>query len=166
MPSLYLLRHAKSSWDDPAVADRDRPLAPRGRSAAQAIARHIAAAGIRPNLVLCSPAQRTRQTLKIIAAALGPQAKALIEEELYGADATTMAQRLRSLPSDLDAAMVIGHNPGIQALAIRLAGPQGSQRLVGKFPTGALVTLEIPGDWGQLGAMPAPLLGFLVPRDM
>jgi phosphohistidine phosphatase len=71
MKRLYLLRHAKSSWDDPTLADRDRPLAPRGRRAARVIAEHLRREGIAPELVLCSPSRRAGQTLTGIAPGLG-----------------------------------------------------------------------------------------------
>src|SRR5918996_5979084 len=82
MKRLYLLRHAKSSWDDPTLADHDRPLAPRGRRAAKVMAKHLHRNGIAPELVLCSGSRRTRQTLKRIAPGLGDSAEVQIRSEL------------------------------------------------------------------------------------
>src|SRR5262245_9413410 len=79
MKRLYLLRHAKSSWVDPTLADQDRPLAPRGRRAAKVMATHLRRNGISPELLLCSPSRRTRQTLEGIAASLGKKAEIRIE---------------------------------------------------------------------------------------
>jgi phosphohistidine phosphatase len=84
---LWLLRHAKSSWDDPGLPDPDRPLAPRGRRAAELLAAHLAASDVRPGVVLCSSSLRTRQTLAAILPALGDTLQIRIERELYGAGA-------------------------------------------------------------------------------
>src|SRR3954468_4693715 len=122
MKRLYLLRHAKSSWDEPGLADRDRPLAPRGRKAARLIAEHMRREGIAPELVLCSPARRAHQTLDAILPALGDKATVMVEPELYGASEPELIERLRRLADSVGSAMLIGHNPGIQGLALTLAG--------------------------------------------
>ena len=121
MKSLLLLRHAKSSWDEPGLADRDRPLAPRGRRAAKALAGHLGQEGVQPALVLCSSARRARETLERIAPALG-EADVTIEDGLYGATEDDLLERLRAVPDSVPSAMLIGHNPAIQALALCLAG--------------------------------------------
>ena len=109
MPStLYLLRHAKSSWDDPGLADEERPLAPRGERAARRMAQHIREAGIRPALVLCSPARRTRQTLEAVAGSFGKHVEVLVEDGLYGAGAWELTARLRRVPTELPSVMVVG----------------------------------------------------------
>src|SRR5215831_14982212 len=91
---LYLLRHAKSSWDDPALADHDRPLAPRGRRNGAALAEHVTREGIAPDLVLCSTALRARETLALLLPALGGEAEIQLEDELYGATADELLARL------------------------------------------------------------------------
>src|SRR5439155_14129399 len=83
---LYLLRHAKSSWDDAGLEDHDRPLSPRGRKAAGKMADHLRASGTRPALVLCSSALRARQTLERVAPAFGEVVSIKVERPLYGAD--------------------------------------------------------------------------------
>ena len=87
--TLYLLRHAKSSWDDPELADHDRPLAPRGLRNIAALAAHVRAKGISPSLILCSSAQRARETLAGVLPALDTEVEILIEDGLYGAGAAT-----------------------------------------------------------------------------
>jgi phosphohistidine phosphatase len=146
---LYLLRHAKSSWDEPGLADHDRPLAPRGRRAAKAMGRYLREQGIEPDLILCSSATRARQTLERLGL---PGAR--IEPGLYGADAATLRRFIPKAAS----AMLIGHNPGIHDLAVSLArsGPRVPE-LAAKFPTGALATLEL--DTGEL-------IDFVRPRDL
>jgi phosphohistidine phosphatase len=156
---LYLLRHAKSSWDDRALRDHDRPLAPRGRRAAKAIGRHLRDQGIEPALVLCSSAVRTRQTLE----RLGLSGQ--LEPELYGAGADALLARLHAVPAAVPSVMLIGHNPAIQQLALLLAA--GGRELEAKFPTAAIATLSFTGrDWAALGPGTAELVGFVRPRDL
>lgn len=164
--TLYLLRHAKSSWADDSLSDRDRPLAPRGRRAAQRLVRYFREQGIAPELVLCSPALRTRQTLELIEPGLGGRTEVFVEDELYGAGAEQLLLRLRRLPGEVDSALVIGHNPGVQDLAVLLVR-RGDEReqLRAHFPTAALATLAIPTGWPRLGRGGARLAGFRVPRD-
>jgi phosphohistidine phosphatase len=153
---LYLLRHAKSSWKQPELADRDRPLAGRGRRAAKAIGRHLREQGIDPDLVLCSPARRARETLERIEPSLGRGA-VQVEPDLYGASAGGLLERLRAVPDDVDSVLLIGHNPGIAELTERLCG------FAEKFPTAALAMLEF-ADWATLDR--AELTAFVRPRDL
>jgi phosphohistidine phosphatase len=157
---LYLLRHAKSSWKDPALADHDRPLAPRGRRAAKRIGRHLRDQGIEPALVLCSSAIRARETLERIGLA------AHIEPELYGAGAGALLARLRQVPAAVPSVMLIGHNPGLQELALLLCRSGPSVReLEAKFPTAALATVAL-ASWSSLGRGTAQLIDFVRPRDL
>ena len=167
MKRLYLLRHAKSSWDDPTLADDDRPLAPRGRRAAKVMAEHLGRKGIAPELVLCSPSRRTRQTLTRIAPGLGKNANVQIEPELYAASGPVLLEVLHEVPDGVDSVMLIGHNPGIQDLALNLASA-GSPipRLRNKFPTAALVTLELNGSWRELEPGSAELVSFVKPKEL
>jgi phosphohistidine phosphatase len=165
MKRLYLLRHAKSSWDDPTLVDHDRPLAPRGRRAVKVMAKHLRREGIAPQLVLCSTSRRTRQTLTRIAPDLGKSSDVEITSELYAARAAELLEVLRQVPEGVESVMLIGHNPGMQDLALSLArdGPQVT-RVRGKFPTAALATLEFSGDWRDLAPSSAELLSFVTPK--
>jgi phosphohistidine phosphatase len=167
MKRLYLLRHAKSSWDDPTLADEDRPLAPRGRRAAKVMAKHLRGEGVAPELVLCSPSRRTRQTLKRIAPGLGKSADVQIEPELYSASSAALLEVLHEVPEEVESVMLIGHNPGIQDLALSLAGA-GSEitRVRRKFPTAALATLELAGSWHELAPGSAELMSFVKPKEL
>ena len=140
---LWLLRHAKSSWEDDRLPDMDRPLAPRGVRAADAMARYIVATSIRPQLVLCSPALRARQTLEHVRGSLS-EPEVLIEPELYTFDAQRLLDRVCLVPDAVSSLMVVGHNPAIHELATMLART-GDQLpdLVAKYPTGALAELEL-----------------------
>jgi phosphohistidine phosphatase len=166
---LYLLRHAKSSWDDPALSDHERPLAPRGRRAAARIAEHLKGEGIRPALVICSSSRRTRQTLERIATAL-PDVPVQVEADLYGADAGSLHRRLHRLPDTADSVLLVGHNPGLHDLTLTLAGDGDAEilaRLRAKMPTGALATLAAPVKrWRNLRPGGAELVGFVVPREL
>jgi phosphohistidine phosphatase len=167
MKRLYLLRHAKSSWDDPTLADHDRPLAPRGRRAAKAMGEHLGRKGIAPELVLCSPSRRTRQTLKRLAPALGKSADVHINPALYAAPEADLLEVLHDLPDEVESVMLIGHCPGIQDLALGLAGA-GTEipRLRSKFPTAALATLELDGSWRELAPGSAELVSFVKPKEL
>ena len=165
--TLYLVRHAKSDWEDPALADRDRPLAARGRKAASSLAGHIERSGISPALVLCSPARRTMDTLRLISGSFRDPVEILVEDELYGASMGELLRRLRTVPAPTPSVMLIGHNPAIHELALRLAGTGDSlKQLKVKFPTGAMATLAVPGPWKDLGDEPAGLLEFALPREL
>ena len=163
MSRLYLLRHAKSSWSDPGLADHDRPLAPRGRRAAKAIGRYLREQDVEPALVLCSTAARTRETLERVAPT---RRDTLFERELYGAGASALLARLHEVPADIPSVMLIGHNPGMQDLALLLARPGPEVRaLEAKFPTAALATFAVAG-WSTLGPGTAELIDFVRPRDL
>jgi phosphohistidine phosphatase len=166
MRRLYLLRHAKSSWKDTSLPDHDRPLAGRGRRAAKKIARHLREQGIEPELVLCSSAQRARATLERIESALGAPA-VRVEGELYAASAPALLVRLRGVPDNVESVLLIGHNPGLQDLALDLARPSPSvDELAAKYPTAALATLELSASWGELDHGTAELVDLVRPREL
>ena len=168
MKRVYLLRHAKSSWDTPELADRDRPLAPRGKRSAEKLARYIAKERIRPGLVLCSSSKRTQQTLKRILPALPKNVEVRIEDGLYAADEDALLARLRRLPDSVSAVMIVGHNPGLERLALALARNGAERaRIEGGFPTGALAVLAVRRlTWAGLHPGDADVVGYVVPRDL
>jgi len=167
MKRIYLLRHAKSSWDDASLPDHDRPLAPRGRRAAEAIAQHMQDNDIEPELVLCSTARRARETLEGIEPALGGSAIEF-EDDLYAASARALLARLRDVPDTIGSVLLIAHNPGMQDLALELARPSPTvDELAEKYPTAALATLETSAStWRELGPYGAELVGLVRPRDL
>ena len=169
-PLLYLLRHAKSSWDFPDLEDIDRPLAPRGERAADRMKRYIAVADIRPDLVLCSPALRAQQTLERVMPALGDQAVVETSRDLYGRGPRAMIDLLQNTRSGVSSVMLIGHNPDIQSLATLLAGSGDEAeraRLENKLPTGALATFVFRGNtWIGLGPGTCELHNLTRPRDI
>jgi phosphohistidine phosphatase len=165
---IFILRHAKSGWDDPSLDDRDRPLAPRGRRAVEMMAEHLRVRHIHPGLVLCSPARRTRETLEGVA----PTGERLIEPALYSASGADLLERLRIVPEDIESVMVVGHNPAMQTLTLRLAGAQPARdgsdlaAVQRKFPAGALASLSFEGKWTELGPGRARLTGFVRPKAL
>ncbi|SRR6266545_3870897 len=167
MRTLYLLRHAKSSWDDPGLSDHDRPLAPRGRRAVKLIASHLRRDEIVPALVLCSSAARARQTLERIEPALGDGPDVLVEREIYRASEDELLDRLRAVPDEVESVMLIGHNPSLQDLALSLSrsGP-AREKVELKYPTGALATLAFEGSWRELGPGVAELQALVRPKDL
>lgn len=168
MKRLYLLRHAKSSWDDVALADIERPLAARGRRACTTIAEAIRRQGIAPALILCSAAQRTQETFQRVSPAFSGDYVLAIEKRLYLASAAKLLARIRHVKDDVPSVMLVGHNPGLQRLALLLAGG-GDQtalaRLKAKFPTAALAELTFASDhWADLAAGQAELMRLDLPR--
>lgn len=167
MHTLYLLRHAKSSWSDPTLPDHERPLAPRGLRDAKRIARHLRRLEVRPALVLCSSATRTRETLKLVQPALG-DAPLQVEEGLYGAPSDALLERLRAVPEKVGSLLLIGHNPGLYDLALALASTGAElDRFVAKFPTAGFATLAVPPlPWSRLGEGDAELVAYVVPKQL
>jgi phosphohistidine phosphatase len=171
MRQLLLLRHAKSSWDDGKLADRDRPLNQRGQQAATTMRRAMRELGLFPDLVLVSSAKRTLETLE----ALEPwDDTPLIEpmDALYLASLQQLFTILHGVAETVRSVLLIGHNPGMHELAITLAGPAGlaasdaGKRLAAGFPTGALADFAIAGPWWQLEAGGARLQHFVTPRSL
>lgn len=167
---VFLLRHAKSTWDGVDVADFDRPLAPRGERAVEKLQKYMIAAKIAPELVLCSAAKRTHQTLAGVQGAFADDVSVLVERGLYLLDVEGWVERLRRVPGDMTSVMAVGHNPGLQALALRLAGRGDATmlaRMGAKFPSGALAVLSWPGDdWASIGAGSCELEAYIVPKDL
>lgn len=168
MSSLHLLRHAKAAPLGEG-GDRERPLEQKGRRGAQAIAAWIAERRLAVELVLCSPSLRTRQTLDIVAPAFARPPAILLEDGLYLASARQLLARLKQIPAAVTSAMVIGHNPGFQELAIILSdvatGPLPA-RLAGGFPTAALASYEVAVPWSALDRRRARLAGFVTPKEL
>jgi phosphohistidine phosphatase len=168
MLTLSLLRHAKSSWDDPSLDDFDRPLAKRGEAAAARMGAYIAKHGIAPELVLCSTAQRARQTLKLLLPQLAARPEVAYEDGLYLAPASQMLARVRTLDDKVQHAMIIGHDPGMHALAVELSGSGNArdlQALARKFPTAALAVVRFKTrEWAKIGPSRGSLDTFVTPK--
>jgi len=165
LSTLFLLRHAKAVAQH-ADGDRTRGLSDAGRDSARTMAAAAAERHFAPSLVLCSDAVRTRETLDIVLPALKPAPDIVYEEALYLADAKQLLQRLRRIPDDVRSVMLVGHNPGLQELAVALSDqPTGPlmARLTVDFPTAALVRFEINLPWSALERGSARMMSILAP---
>lgn len=165
---LWLLRHAKSSWDDPGLDDEDRPLAPRGERAADRMREHLEVEQINPELVLCSSALRARQTLARVLPALGTTLEVRIEPALYTFEAGALLDRLSRVAANVGSALLVGHNPAMQELALRVAD-RGDRldELTRKYPTAGLAEIVFRSDsWLDLAERRGELARFVVPREL
>jgi phosphohistidine phosphatase len=167
MRTLYLLRHAKSSWDDAELDDFDRPLAPRGADACARIAARMRSDGIEPGVVICSPARRAQETLAGLGDAIGAAAVEL-ERDVYEATESDLLSVLRRVDPEVRSVMLIGHNPSIQRLALLLcAEGELLDALRAKFPTAALATLAVSSsEWRDLRMGDATLEAFVKPKEL
>jgi phosphohistidine phosphatase len=141
------------------VPDHDRPLAPRGRRALESLRRHIAAEALTPDLVLCSSAHRTIETLQGIRPALPAETTVHVESGLYGASADELLERLHGVDDDVRSVLVIGHNPGVEDLAALLSGHAEA------FPTATLAELSFDEPWSELKGGVATVRGFWTPHS-
>jgi len=166
MKTILLLRHAKSSWSDPSLADVDRPLAKRGRKDAPRMGAVLSAFDCVPDVILSSPARRARETAELTARAAGFRGDIRWEESFYGGSAGDLMAALRRLPDDVQRPMLVGHNPTMEATAAALLGDGAfAGGGVLRMPTAALVCLEIGIDrWVALQRGEATLRWFLIPR--
>ncbi|CAN5886492.1 histidine phosphatase family protein [soil metagenome] len=171
MRNIVLLRHAKSAWNDARLDDHERPLNGRGERSAKAMADHFARQGPLPDLILCSTALRTRQTLAALLKQLPTPAPPIsLEHELYLASEARLLDRLRAVADTVSTVLLIGHNDGIGNLAAALAGSGPTESLASlreQYPTGTLSTLRVPdGPWRDLAVGSGELVAFVRPRDL
>jgi phosphohistidine phosphatase len=168
---LMLLRHAKSSWGDPGLDDRDRPLNARGKASAQAMGRVMRHRGLLPDLVLCSPARRAKDTWTIAAAEMKTAPKIVFSEDVYDfGNGGKLAELIRGQNGKARSLLLVGHNPSMERLAQRLAGKGDKklrERLEKKYPTGALAVFEADLDaWGDFAEPAFTMTHFIRPRDV
>jgi phosphohistidine phosphatase len=159
---LALLRHAKASSHDLHIDDHERPLTGRGRRAAAQVGAYLRQHDLGPALVLCSSAVRTRQTLELLELETDPEV--VVADDLYGATAGELLDRLRCLDDGFSSVLVIGHNPGLQDLAVALVGDDPG---IVAFPTGALAELSAAiACWKDLDRGVATLDVLVTPKDL
>lgn len=167
---MLLLRHAKSSWDEPFQTDHERPLARRGRKAAPLMGEFMAEAGLIPDLVLCSSARRARETWELASGPLGSSCPVEILEDLYHASVQSLIAVLREVPQGFDSVLMVGHNPTFEDLATTLVASEGGEaerEMRRKFPTGALAVIDFPEtEWAKIEARVGYLRDFVKPRSL
>jgi phosphohistidine phosphatase len=158
MHTLTLMRHAKSSWDDPALSDHDRPLNARGNAAADTMAARLKDSGYRPDLLIASSALRAQETAKAIQKAYAGLALRT-EPLLYEAPPSVYADVIRRLPEHVNDVMIVGHNPAMEWMAEALSGG------FLKVPTAAYLRVGIPGKWEAFHFEPFERLAYDFPKS-
>lgn len=159
MPTLTLMRHAKSSWDNPMLADHERPLNPRGKRAASVIAGRLKSAGYRPDLIIASSAIRAKETAKGFIEHYGEAIRIEEEPRLYSAGVEDYIDVIRKIDPQIKHAMIVAHNPEIEMVVEQLAGRYY------KMPTAAYVRFEIPRDWQQFALDIYPVSDYDFPKS-
>jgi phosphohistidine phosphatase len=169
MLTLSLLRHAKSSWKNASLADRERPLNGRGKAEAPAMGKAMSKHGLEPELVLCSSARRTRDTLDLVLPQLKAEPKVVYEDGLYHGTPAEMLAILQSVPQAVSKVLLVGHNPELQTFALDLigSGPKHlKDKLQSKLPTAGLVVVRfLTGPWQGLAVNSGTLELFLTPKE-
>ena len=163
MHMLHLLRHAKSSWKEE-LEDHERPLNRRGREAARRVGQALPAAVGALDLVLCSSARRTRETLELIIAELAARPRIVLEDELYEASKDQLMDCLRRLAEETGNVLLIGHNPGLHELAMAIADTNTAAFRAlssGKFPTAARASFRVSEPWSGFGRLPYELVDYI-----
>lgn len=170
MVRLLLLRHAKSSWDEPGLSDYERPLNLRGRAAAPLMGRHMADHSLLPDRVLCSAARRTRETFAGILGFMSGEFDARFLRSIYMASEGSYLPILRSHGGTARRLMLIGHNPAIQDTALALIGrgnPDLLDPIRDKFPTASLAVIDFDlDDWARLQPGTGRIVAFFRPREL
>lgn len=170
MLTLTLLRHAKAGTDRAGVRDIERPLAPRGERTAPLMGHFIAEHHLEPDLIVCSTARRTRQTLALVQAELPSKPKVIYDEALYLAEPEGILGTIVSRAGPVKRVMVIGHNPGLQELALLLSGAGRKTDLAAirtKFPTAGLAVLNFTATaWASIRPGTGVLRLFMSPRRL
>jgi phosphohistidine phosphatase len=168
MKTLTLLRHAKSTWDDPVARDFDRPLNRRGRRAAQAVGREMRTQGLTFDRVIASPAVRVKETLDGIVEGYGKALNPTFDERVYLASTATLLDLVHDAPNQAGTLLIVGHNPGLEALTLLLA-QEGDLRdqVAVKYPTATLAEISLPvQSWGHVAKGTGTLARLIRPRDL
>ncbi|HVI71487.1 MAG TPA: histidine phosphatase family protein [Pyrinomonadaceae bacterium] len=160
MRTLYLLRHAKSSWKDESLSDFERPLKRRGREAAQLAGERLAQEKLKNPVLICSPAVRTRETAELVLKSSKLRVEERWDERIYEASLRDLLQVVSEIPDDKKVAILIGHNPGFEELLAFLTGE--SRRM----PTAALAKIMFDVSWKDIEARSGKLDWFVTPKEL
>jgi phosphohistidine phosphatase len=169
MKTLTLLRHAKSGWDDSVARDFDRPLNPKGHKAARTMGRHLRQSDDAFDHVVASPAVRVVETLAQVEDGYGRSLGAEWDRRIYLASAATLLDIVHELPEMAGHVLLVGHNPGLEDLALLLAPDDGNalrDAIEAKYPTGSVTQMTLPGRWAEADRGTATLTRFTRPRDL
>lgn len=161
MRTLYLLRHAKSSWKDASLADFERPLKGRGRDAVEAMGRFLASKKVNISVLISSPSVRTRETVDLVLRHSRVQVEPLFDQRIYEASLSTLVQIVSEIPADKKTAMLVGHNPGMEELLALLTHETR------QMPTCALARISLEGvSWKDVGRGSGKLEWYVTPKDL
>jgi len=160
MKTLFVLRHAKSSWDDSSLADYDRPLNDRGKTAAPFMGRIMAERDLVPAVIYSSPAVRARETASLAKKAGKLDAEIRFEERIYEASPQALKQVVAGIDDEFRSAMIVGHNPGMEGFIRLLTGKLES------MPTAALAIIDLDiARWEDVGSEQGMLRQIIRPKD-
>jgi phosphohistidine phosphatase len=170
MKRLTIVRHAKSSWDDAAVDDFNRPLNERGWKAARRLGRELKHRGLRFDLVIASTAARVRETIDGMQENYDFAAPIQFEPRMYGASTDVLLSLARELPDTVHMPLFVGHNPGLERLLVELTRDDGAglrHRVAGKYPTGALAVMELPAHhWADVAPGSGEIVELILPKEL
>ena len=170
MKRLAILRHAKSSWDDPALDDFNRPLNKRGWKAARRMGAEFTNRGLSFDRVLASTAERVRETLEGVSEQFDLSASIEFDRGIYLASEATLLSRVRALPETVKTPLIVGHNPGLERLLIGLTHNDSRgfrARVAEGYPTAAFAIVELPTDeWAESEPGSGQLIELIFPRDL
>ena len=168
MKTLTLLRHAKSGWDDPVQRDFDRPLNNRGRRAAQTIGREMRVLGLKFDHVIASPAARVMETLRDVSDSYGRPLEPSYDKRVYLASPETLLELVRAAGEETDSLLIVGHNPGLERLALLLTSGDGLRdEIAAKYPTATLAEITLPAErWSEVAEGTGTISRFIRPRDL
>jgi len=160
MRTLYLLRHAKSSWKDASLSDFERPLKRRGREAAELVGERLAQEKLKNPVLICSPAVRTRETAELVLKSSKLRVEERWDERIYEASLRDLLQVVSEIPEDKKDAILIGHNPGFEELLAFLTGESL------RMPTAALAKIKFEESWKDVEARSGKLDWFVTPKKL
>jgi phosphohistidine phosphatase len=170
MKRLTVLRHAKSSWDDPNLDDFNRPLNDRGWKAARRMGRELSLRGMRFDLVLASAAARVRETIDGVQENYDFDAPIRFEPRIYEATEVDLLSLIRALPETVSAPLLVGHNPSLERLIAELTHDDDRglrERVAAKFPTAALAVVELPAErWADVTPGSGKIVELILPKDL
>lgn len=161
MKTLLLLRHAKSSWKEPQQRDFDRPLNKRGLKAARLMGRYLRKQRIQPDLLLCSPAERTRQTALLVMESARLVAEMRYDERIYEASASSLLELISQIEETANQVLLIGHNPGLEELLLTLTEKES------RMPTAALACIALDIErWTKVRERTGTLTRLVKPKEL
>ena len=170
MKRLAILRHAKSSWDDPGLDDFNRPLNERGWKAARRMGRELKKRGLKFDLVLSSTSARTRETIDGVREHFDFDAPIRFEQDLYLASEATLLETVRALDEKVKTPLIVGHNPGLEQLVADLGCDDNQglrRRVLGKFPTCAFALIEVPKKrWAEVEPGRGEIVELILPKEL